>query len=115
MLACAGVRLHVDVVGAEQFTCAGDGERFGHVHELAAAVVAPAGVALGVLVRQDAAGRFEHGQADEVLGGDQLEALVLPPPLVRDGARDLRVDLLQVRQRERLGRLGSGGHRSILA
>ena len=73
----AGMRLHVDVVGAEQRLGARDGGALGDVDELAAAVVALARIALGVLVGQHRAGGFEHGAADEVLGGDQLEAVVL--------------------------------------
>ena len=69
----AGVRLHVGVLGAEELLGAVDGQRLGDVDELAAAVVALAGVALGVLVGQHRAGRLQHGLADEVLRGDQLE------------------------------------------
>ena len=49
----AGVRLHVHVLGVEEFLGALDGQRFAHVHELASAVIALAGQALGVFVRQD--------------------------------------------------------------
>ena len=86
----ARVRLHVGVLGAEQGLGACDGERLGHVHELAAAVVAPARVALGVLVRHHRAHRLEHGVADEVLRRDQLEATVLAVDLVGDRLGDLR-------------------------
>ena len=67
------MRLHVGVLGAEQLLRARDGQRLDDVDELAAAVVALARIALGVLVRQHRAGRFEHGAADEVLRRDQLE------------------------------------------
>ena len=46
----AGVRLHVGVFGAEQLLGAVDGELLGDVDVLAAAVVALAGIAFGVLV-----------------------------------------------------------------
>ena len=68
-----GVRLDVGVVGAEELLHAVAGQVLGHVHPLAAAVVALARQALGVLVREHGAGRLEHGVADEVLGRDQLE------------------------------------------
>jgi hypothetical protein len=48
----ARMRLHVGVVGAEQLLAAVDGQLLGHVHVLAAAVVALARIALGVLVGQ---------------------------------------------------------------
>ncbi len=72
-----------------------DGEALGHVHELAAAVVALAGIALGVLVGEDAARRLQHGAADEVFRSDQLEAEVLARALVGDGLIDVRVDGFQ--------------------
>jgi hypothetical protein len=46
----AGVRLHVGVLRPEQRAGAVDRELLGDVDMLAAAVVAPAGIALGVLV-----------------------------------------------------------------
>src|SRR5205823_4857209 len=59
----AGVRLHVGVGGAEELLDALDGQGLGDVHVLAAAVVALAGVALGVLVGQHAALGGEDGGA----------------------------------------------------
>ena len=49
----SGVRLDVDMFGAEQLFRALDGETFDDVHELAAAVVTPSGIAFGILVRED--------------------------------------------------------------
>ena len=69
----AGVRLHVRVLGAEDLLGAVDRELLGHVHVLAAAVVAPARVALGVLVGEHRALAVEHRLRDEVLGRDHLE------------------------------------------
>ena len=45
----------------------------GDVDILAAAIVAPARIALGILVGQHRALRLEHGPADDVLAGDQLD------------------------------------------
>ena len=86
----AGVRLHVGVVGAEQRLRARDRRALDDVDELAAAVVALARIALGVLVRQHRAGGFEHRAADEVLRRDQLEAAVLAVQLVAKRGGDLR-------------------------
>jgi hypothetical protein len=63
----AGVRLHVGVVGAEQLAGAGPGRLLHDIGELATAVVALAGVALGVLVGEHRAHRLEHGRRNEVL------------------------------------------------
>ena len=78
---------------AEQLLRALDRQRLGDVDELTAAVVALARIAFGVLVRHHRAGGFQHGEADEVLGGDQLEALFLPLDLVTDGGGDFGVGL----------------------
>ena len=91
----AGVRLHVDPVGAEELLGAVSREVLHHVDLLAAAVVALARQALGVLVGQRAAERLEHGGADEVLGGDELEAVVLPLDLAADGLEDLGILTLE--------------------
>ena len=74
MLACApecGCTLACSAPNS--FLGARDGERLGDVDELAAAVVAPARVALGVLVGHHRAGGFEDRPAHEVLRRDQLE------------------------------------------
>ena len=89
----AGVRLYVGVLGAEERLGARDGCALDHVDVLAAAVVAAAGIAFGVLVREHRAGRVEDGTADEILGRDQLEAGVLAVQLAADRLLDLRVGL----------------------
>ncbi len=79
----AGVRLHVGVVGAEQLLGAVDGQLLGDVDVLAAAVVALARIAFGVLVGQHRALRLEHARAGVVLRGDQLDVLFLALALAR--------------------------------
>ena len=69
----AGVGLDVGVLGAEQLLGAVDRQLLGDVDLLAAAVVAAAGVALGVLVGQHRADRVEHRLGHEVLRGDHLQ------------------------------------------
>ena len=86
----AGVRLDVGVLGPEQLLGAVDRELLGDVDLLAAAVVALARVALGVLVGQHRAGRLEHRLGDEVLGGDHLERVLLALELAVEHARRCR-------------------------
>ena len=86
----AGVRLHVRVLGAEQLLRPVDRELLDLVDDLAAAVVALARVALGVLVRRHAADRLEHARPGEVLGGDQLDAVALPLELAAEQRRRSR-------------------------
>ena len=87
----ARVRLHVRVLGSEQRLRAADGQRLGDVDELAAAVVALARIAFGVFVGQHRAGGLEDRLADEIFGGDQLEAVVLPVLFVANGLGDLGI------------------------
>ena len=110
----AGVRLHVDVVRAEDLFRARDGERLGDIDELAAAVVPLARVTFRVLVGQHGPGRFEHGLADEVLGGDQFEPAVLSMHFLRDRPRDVGI---RIGQRAPAGRRISfrcHGHACVL-
>ena len=51
-----------------------DREILGLVNLGAAAVVAAAGIALGILIGQGRAERREHAWAGEILAGDQLQA-----------------------------------------
>jgi hypothetical protein len=46
----AGMRLHIGKAAAEELLGAVDGQLLGDIDELAAAVIAPAGIALGVFV-----------------------------------------------------------------
>jgi hypothetical protein len=85
------MRLHVGVVRTEQRLRAGDRRALGDVDELTPAVIALPRVAFGVLVGHHRPGGFEHGAADEVFRRDELEAAVLPVPLVADRAGDLGV------------------------
>ena len=73
----AGMRLHVGEGAVEQALGAVDREALGDVDELAAAVIAPAGIALGIFVGEHRALRLEHGARDDVLGGDQLDLVLL--------------------------------------
>ena len=100
----AGVRLDVGEAGAEELAGALDRQVLGDVDELAAAVVAPARIALGVLVGQHRALGLEHGAADDVLGGDQLDLVALAAELVGDRGGELGVAV-----GERLGEEAGGG------
>jgi hypothetical protein len=91
----AGVRLHVGVLGPEQLLGAVDRELLDDVDVLAAAVVALAGIALGVLVREHRALTLEHRLGHEVLGRDHLEGVLLPAELALDRLGDLGVDVRQ--------------------
>ena len=87
----AGVGLDVDVFGAEELFGAVAGQVFDDVGVLAAAVVALSGVALCVFVGKNGACGFEDRAADEVFGGNHLEAFVLAPYFVFNLLGDLGV------------------------
>ena len=95
----AAVGLDVDVLGArEQGEGALLGERLGDVDELAAAVVALARQALGVLVGQPAALGLHDRRRDVVLAGDELDVVVLAAALALHRLPQLGVDLGDRRQ-----------------
>ena len=83
------------------------GEHLGDVDELAAAVVALARQALGVLVRQPAALGLHDGRRDVVLAGDELDVVVLAAALALHRLPQLGVDLGDRLERE-AARLGDG-------
>ena len=87
----AGVRLHVHMLRAEEPLGAVARQVLHHIGELASAVVALAGIALGVLVGEDRARRLQHRAADKVLRGDHLQPLVLAQNLLLNLAGNLRV------------------------
>ena len=92
----AGVRLNVGVIRAEEPRHTVDGQTLDLVNIVAAAVIARAGIALGVFVRQVAAHGLHHGRAREILGRDQFQMVALAPQLPLHGGVQLRVGLLQM-------------------
>ena len=93
---CAGVGLDIGVLGAEQLAGTVDGDLLDLVHKLAAAVVAMAGVAFRVLVRQHTAHGRHHGGGDDVLAGDQLNVLALASQLTVHGRAQFGVNLFHI-------------------
>src|SRR6266851_1272144 len=89
----ARMRLHIGPRRAEQLLRALDRDRLGHVDVLAAAVVAPPGIAFGILVRELAALRDQHRAADVVFRGDQLDVIFLPLVLEADRVPDFGIGL----------------------
>ena len=87
----AGVRLNIGKLGAEQLLGPLDGDIFHHVHALTAAVIPFAGIAFGILVGKNSAGRRQNSGADDVLRGDQLDVLLLAVILRPDSLTHFRV------------------------
>ena len=90
-----GVRLDVGVFGAEELLDAVDRELLGDVDVFAAAVVAAAGVALGVFVGQDRALGFHHGARGEVLGGDHFQGAALAAQFLGQDGGDFGIEFGQ--------------------
>ncbi len=89
----AGIGLHVGGFGAEELLHAVDGQLLDHVHVLAAAVVALAGIAFCVLVGElRALGRHDGGRG-VVLAGDQFDVLLLAQVLGLDGGPHFGIGL----------------------
>ena len=85
--------LHVGCFGAKEFFHAVDGQLLHHVHKFAAAVVAPAGVALGIFVGQLRAGGLQHGGRGIVFAGDQLDVVFLALVFGLNGGPDFGIGL----------------------
>src|SRR5205085_10048856 len=88
------VGLHVGVLGAEELLAARSRQLFDLVDDVVAAVVALAGVALGVLVGEDRARGLQHLSRGEVLRRDQLERGALPLELSADDGEELGIPWL---------------------
>ena len=97
----AGMRLHVGEAAIEQLAGALDRELLGDVDKLAAAVIAPAGIALGIFVGEHRALRLEHGARDDVLRGDQLDLVLLAVQLAFEHGIDLGIGLGEARGEHR--------------
>ncbi len=91
------MRLYVGVIGAKQLLGPLDGQVLRHIHILAAAVVAPMGVSLGILVGQRAAHSGQHGFGHKVFGGNQLDVFLLPLAFLLNRLLNLRVHPKHIR------------------
>ncbi len=87
------MRLHVGEIGAEQRFGAVAGDVLDDVDVLAAAVVAPTGQPLGVLVGQHAALGLQHRARHEVLRGDHLQRVALTTEFLAQQVGDVGVHL----------------------
>jgi hypothetical protein len=88
----AGVGLDVGVLGAEQRFGAGDAQLLDLVDELLTLVVATAGIAFAVLVRQRRAERFEHRRRGVVFTRDEANLVSLALVFLFEERENLRVD-----------------------
>ena len=87
-----GVRLDIRKVGTKQRLGAIDCELLDHIHMLAPAVIALAGIALCVLVGEQRTGRFENAGAGMILGSDKLDMVFLALRLGRNRLREFGVE-----------------------
>ena len=90
---CTGMRLHVGELAGEQPLRPIDGELLGHIDIYAAAVVAPAWIALGILVGQHGALRFQHRGGDDIFAGNELDAVLLADQFGAEDRSELRIRL----------------------
>ena len=93
----AAVRLHVDVLRAEDFLGAIDRQLLDDVDVLATAVPTFPRITFGVLVRQAGTLRLHHRAAREIFRGDQLDVFALASFLRGDRVENFGVDLAQTR------------------
>ncbi len=105
----AGIRLDVGEAAIEQFFGPLDRQALGDVDELAAAVIAPAGIALGIFVGHHRALRLEDGAGDDVFRRDELDLVALAPEFLVDRAGDFGIGLGEGGLEEAVGVARSGG------
>jgi hypothetical protein len=105
------MRLHVCVLGAEELLRPVDRRLLDLVHDLAAAVVAPTGIPLRVLVRGDAPDRLEDARPSEVLRRDELDLTPLALELATDQLGDIGIDVRKRGLLQLLERLLGDRHR----
>ena len=87
------MRLDIGVGTAEQPLGAVDRQQLGDIDEFAAAIVAPARIALGVLVGEHAALGFEHGGTNEIFRRDQIDLPLLALNFAGDRRSDQRIQI----------------------
>ena len=88
-----GMWLDVGIIAAEQLAGPLAGDLLRHIHGVAAAVVALAGVTLGVLVGQAGAHSQHDGGTDDVLGGNEFDVAALTGKLLLNGSAYLGIVL----------------------
>ena len=106
----AAVRLHVDVLAAEELLGAIDRQLLDDIDVLAAAIPAFPRITFGVFVGQHAALRFHHRAAGEIFRGDQFDVLALAFFFRSNRIKDFGIDFAQCLAvaRRRCGSAGSG-------
>ncbi len=104
----AGMRLNIGEAAIEQRLGPLDRQAFGNVDKLAATVIAPTGIALGVFIGQHRALRLEHPARDDILAGDQLYLRLLAVQLAGDGFRQFGVRVSKTGGKETGFRCGIG-------
>src|SRR5947209_10132387 len=85
------MRLHVRVVGTEQFLRTLDRQLLSDIDVLATAVIALAWITFSVLVSQDGTLCLQHTGTGVVLGSDQLDVIFLTLPFALDGLSELGI------------------------
>ncbi len=86
-----GMRLDVGEGAVEQLLGAFDGQPFDVIGVFAATVITTTGIALGILVGQDGALRFQNGLRDDVFRGDQFNLVLLAVQFAGDRRHDFGV------------------------
>ena len=91
-----GVRLHIGVLRPEKLPRPVDGQTLYFVHILTAAIIPPAGIALGVFIGQAATYGGHHRRRGDVLRGDKLDIFLLAAVLPLQPGAHLPVLVSQI-------------------
>ena len=80
--------LHIGPFGTEKLLEALDSDALALIHHLAAAVIAVAGITLGILVGQTRAHGTHHLVTDEIFGCDKLDPFLLALMFALDNVKN---------------------------
>ena len=89
------MRLHVDILGPEDFLGTLSRQVLDYINEFAATVITLAGIAFSVLIGEDAGRGLENGFGGEILARDELQLRVLALRLVTNGIVDFGINFGQ--------------------
>ena len=98
----ARMGLHVGMFCTKKRQRTLDANLLGDVNVLAAAVISPSRIALGILVRQNAARRRQHLGENVILAGNQFDSVRLPLTFGLNRRVDLRIPFPEQLPRIRL-------------
>jgi len=98
----AGIRLHIGEFAIKQPAHALNSQCLGNIDKLAATIITPARIALGIFVGQDRTLRLKHSLRDDILGCYQFDLIALAVEFLVDRIENLGIDVGEARSKNEL-------------